>query len=113
MMKDLLSTPEVKRDITVVSLKTTTYKRGNSLFLSKQLTTLKRKSHGYDVLNESVTEEIDDMNIVEGIHTLPDGEYILTFNDISKNYLDTYDEFYGYKLFPYGVDNHDSKHNNS
>jgi hypothetical protein len=83
---------------TIVSLKTETYKRGNSFVAAKVLTTLKRKSTGFDILNGSVADEVGDLRDIEGVYLLPDGEYELVYANPSRDWESGVWEFEGYAL---------------
>ena len=89
-----------KKNRTVVRLKTETYKKGNSYYVSKVLTSLKRKSTGFDILNDSVSENVEDMEFIEGIYDLSDGEYELIYNEVYQDYETSEWDFYGFKLIP-------------
>ena len=93
--------PEKKEDVehrTVVSLKTETYRRGDNFVTSKVVRTLKRKSKGFDILSEGVSEYLEDLNGISGIYTLPDGEYELKYDNPSQDWETGVWDFDGYKL---------------
>jgi len=89
-----------KDNFTIVRLSTESYKKGNSFVLSKVLTTLKRKSKGFDILNDGVSDEIEDMMLIENIHELPDGEYEIVYSGLHTDFESGGTEFDGYKLIP-------------
>lgn len=95
---DLLSRPKDQEHKTVVSLRTEMFKRGSGFVAAKVLTTLKRKSTGFDILNEGVSEEIEDLSNIDGLYTLPDGIYELRYANISRDYESGHWEYYGYEL---------------
>ena len=85
---------------TVVSLKTEMYKKGKGFVVAKVLTTLKRQSLGFDILNECIAEEIEDLSKIDGLYNLPDGVYELEYNNPSKDWEAGYWDHDGYKLVP-------------
>jgi hypothetical protein len=99
----LLGSPEKQEHRTVVSLKTEIFKKGRGFTVSKVLTTLKRKSKGFDILSDGISEEIEDMGNISGLHTLPDGVYQLKYANTSRDYESGNWEHDGYELLPYST----------
>ena len=83
---------------TIVSLKTETYKKGRSYVCAKVLTTLKRKSKGYDLLNDEIQYEIEGLSFIENLHGLPDGDYELEYSGASQDWETSHSEPDGYRL---------------
>ena len=83
---------------TVVSVKTELYKKGNSFVSAKVLTTLKRKSKGFDILNDCISQEIEDLGFIENLYQVEDGEYELVYNNPSRDWETGVYEYDGYYL---------------
>jgi hypothetical protein len=96
-------TQEPKEHRCVVRLTTTFYQGVRGLHTKKSLTLLKRKSFGYDMLNEDASaigvEHV--LNRIIGLHNMEDGVYeVVTCNharDWETGYIDDWD----YRLIPY------------
>lgn len=97
-----LNTPEQPKNKNVVSLRTERYKKGNSYVLAKVLTTLKRKSTGYDILGEEIQHEIDGMLLIENLHTIEDGNYELKYSGLPEDWETGNLESDGYILIALG-----------
>lgn len=85
---------------TIVKLKTEYYRDSRSAYVKKVLTTLKRKSIGYDLLLEDI-DNCDAEYVLQGIinlYDVPDGIYELQTTNHSRNYETGYIEDWDYIL---------------
>lgn len=87
----------------VVRLTTSYWTDNRSVHFKKQLTILKRKSEGYQILMEDCNnmgaEEVIP-NIVN-LHEVPDGIYIIRVSSVEKDYQTGLIEDYDYELVEY------------
>ena len=93
-------TTEKQEHKTVVSLKTELYQKGKSFVSAKVLTTLKRKSIGFDILNDAIRGEIEDLGYIHNLYEVPDGEYELIYANQSEDWETGVMEYDGYDLKP-------------
>lgn len=73
---------------TIVKLRTEYYRDSRSAYVKKVLTTLKRKSVGYDLLLEDI-DNCDAEYVLQGItnlYDIPDGIYELQTTNLSKDW---------------------------
>ena len=96
----LFDATEKQEHKTVVSLKTELYQKGKSLVAAKVLTTLKRKSVGFDILNDAIKGEIEELGYINNLYELPDGEYELIYSNPSEDWETGVKEYEGYDLKP-------------
>lgn len=88
---------------TIVKLTTEYYHDNKSAFIKKKLTTLKRKSTGYNLLIEEC-ENIDTQEVLSNIinlYNVKDGIYELITCNHSYDYETGVLEMYDYKLIEY------------
>ena len=90
-----------KSNTTVVRLSTENFKKGNSYVNAKVLTVLKMKSKGFDMLNDQIQYEIQELELIENLHTSDDGIYELQYSGVSKDYETGEVEYDGYILVEY------------
>ena len=79
---------EEQKHRTIVKLRTEYYKDSRSAYIKKVLTTLKRKSVGYDLLLEDI-DNCDAEYVLQGItnlYNVPDGIYELQAINYSKDF---------------------------
>lgn len=98
-----LTSPEENSKILnrcVVRLKSGYYQKGSGYYYSKGLSVLKRKSSGYNLLEEGASnfgiEEI--MPRILNLHDSPDGVYELITSNISYDWESGYPDDYDFEL---------------
>jgi hypothetical protein len=72
-----------KSSQTIVKVKTESYMRGDTLFVGKSIKVLKRKSFGFDLLNDHIKYEPDEMLYINNLKDIDDGEYELVYDSPS------------------------------
>lgn len=92
-----------KENKTVIRLRTEMYCRGNSAFIKKSLTTLKKKSTGYNLLIDDIghCDANEVLSRIVNLDECKDGLYILTTTNVSTDYWSGYVDDYDYILLPY------------
>ena len=87
---------------TIVKLTTNMYHTDIGAYIKKELRTLKRKSCGYDLLNEDIgacdVESV--LSRIINIYTVSDGIYQLVTINESRDYETGYLDDWDYKLIP-------------
>lgn len=90
-------------NLQVVRLSTSAWSDDRGVYLRKSLTTLKRKSSGYQILTEDVNN-ISPLEVIENIVNLNDcvdGIYKVEICNVSTDWETGYVESYDYKLVPF------------
>lgn len=99
--------PITKENITVVRLTTEYYKQGSAYKLTKKLTPLKRKSKGFNILDNEIAYELEGLTLINNLQYLVDGVYELVYSDKSVDYETGYTEYESYSLVPYEENNYE------
>lgn len=88
---------------TIVRVKTNMYSSGGGAVIKKTITTLKRKSYGYDLLYEEISSCDAEfvLSRIINIYEVEDGVYELVTTNISTDFETGIVDDYDYKLIPY------------
>lgn len=95
--------PEKEVNQAVVSVRTSTWSDSNGIYRTKSIKYLKRKSKGFNFVDEDIRQTGEDLvfdNIIN-INEVKDGHYLLVmcnfFEDRETGHIEDWD----YKLIPY------------
>ncbi|AFK66714.1 hypothetical protein COPG_00118 [Colwellia phage 9A] len=91
--------PEI--NITVVQLRTEAFKKGNSYAVTKLLSPLKRKSNGFNILDDQIQHELPDLLLIENLNDVDDGTYEIQYSGLTTDPLSGETEYDGFILIPF------------
>lgn len=94
---------EVRSSVCVVRLKTTAWSSNRGLHVKQDITYLKRKSFGHNILEEEIecTCPDDAFRSIVNLHECADGIYEIIVCNVSTDWETGYVDSYDLKLIPY------------
>lgn len=86
--------------MTIVRVSTEHYVRGDAVYLCKTVRTMKRISHGFDLM-EYIRDEPEDVLSIQNLHEVDDGLYELTMTNVERCWETGHIDAWDYRLIPY------------
>lgn len=103
MINKILENPTGEKvTLTVIRLSTTYFTNSNGEYImQKKVRRLKRKSKGFDFLEEDASAVGTPLDMINNLHEVKDGTYEVKMTNVLRDYETGHIEEWEYKLIPY------------